>query len=162
MLRKTVLRILVPKRLADEFRSSNTNANEIMDRFQRIAVRAAGAGIAASILLGLVKILMDRVAPGSAQLRSSFEAVCAMLWPKRHAAAGSADVSRASSPVCDVGVPERGIFCFWRDAHRGVAGQSRLARPRSCSRTRFDPEVFKSTGYCKASPLHTLAGLTFA
>ena len=56
-------------------------AKQIMDRFQRIAMRAACAGIAASVLLGLLKLIMDRVAPGSAQLRASFEAVCALLWP---------------------------------------------------------------------------------
>jgi hypothetical protein len=57
------------------------NATEIIARFERIALRAACAGIAASTLLGLLKLTMDQVAPGSAQLRVSFEAVCALLWP---------------------------------------------------------------------------------
>lgn len=57
------------------------HAKLIMDRFQRLAVQAACAGFAASVLLGVLKLIMDRVAPGSAQLRVSFEAVCALLWP---------------------------------------------------------------------------------
>jgi len=61
--------------------SPNETAKEIMDRFQRIAVRAASTGIAASIMLGSLKLIMDRLAPGSAQLRASFEAVCTLLWP---------------------------------------------------------------------------------
>ena len=61
--------------------SAGENAKQIMDRFQRIAMRAATAGVSASILLGLLKVSMDRVAPASAQLRASFEMVCALLWP---------------------------------------------------------------------------------
>ena len=61
--------------------SPDQNAKQIMDRFQRIAVRAAAAGMAASVMLGALKLTMDRIAPGSAQLRTSFEAVCALLWP---------------------------------------------------------------------------------
>ena len=61
--------------------SPDKRAAQIMDRFQRIAVRAAGAGLTASVLLGTLKLTMDRMAPGSAQLRASFEAVCALLWP---------------------------------------------------------------------------------
>jgi hypothetical protein len=57
------------------------NAKEIMARFERMAVRAACAGIAASMTLGMLKLAIDRVAPGSAQLQVSFEAVCALLWP---------------------------------------------------------------------------------
>jgi hypothetical protein len=61
--------------------SPDKRAAQIMYRFQRIAVRAAGAGLTASVLLGTLKLTMDRIAPGSAQLRASFEAVCALLWP---------------------------------------------------------------------------------
>jgi hypothetical protein len=57
------------------------HAEQLMARFQRIAVRAASAGFAASALLGVLKLTMDRIAPGSAQLRASFDAVCALLWP---------------------------------------------------------------------------------
>jgi len=61
--------------------STRENAKQIMDRFQRIAVRAASAGIAASVILGVLKLITDRAAPGSAQLRASFETVCALWWP---------------------------------------------------------------------------------
>jgi hypothetical protein len=60
---------------------SEDHAKMIMHRFQRLAVRAACAGITASVLLGVLKLIMDRVAPGSAQFRVAFEAVCALLWP---------------------------------------------------------------------------------
>jgi hypothetical protein len=63
------------------FLSGEEHVKEVLARFQRIALRAAGAGVAASMLLGLLKLTMDRVAPGSAQLRVSFEAACALLWP---------------------------------------------------------------------------------
>lgn len=60
---------------------SEDHAKMILDRFQRLAVQAACAGITASVLLGMLKLIMDRVAPGSVQLRVAFEAVCALLWP---------------------------------------------------------------------------------
>ena len=60
---------------------SEDQATIIMDRFQRLAVQAACAGITASVLLGMLKLIMDRVVPGSVQLRVAFEAVCALLWP---------------------------------------------------------------------------------
>jgi hypothetical protein len=78
---RAVLRILVPGEIPMSFLRPEDHAKMIMDRFQRLAVRAACAGITASVLLGLLKLIMDRVAPGSAQLRGSFEAVCALLWP---------------------------------------------------------------------------------
>ena len=57
------------------------HAEQLMARFQRIAARAAGAGFAASTMLGVLKLTMDRIAPGSAHLRASFDAICALLWP---------------------------------------------------------------------------------
>jgi hypothetical protein len=60
---------------------SEDHAKIMMYRFQRLAVQAACAGIAASVLLGVLKLIMDRVAPGNPQLRVSFEAVCALSWP---------------------------------------------------------------------------------
>jgi hypothetical protein len=65
----------------DSLSPSDKHAEQIMARFQRIAVRAASAGVAASAMLGVLKLTMDRMAPGSVQLRTSFEAVCALLWP---------------------------------------------------------------------------------
>jgi hypothetical protein len=52
-----------------------------MDKFQRIGSRAAAAGIFGSLMLGFLKLAMDRLTPGSAQLQFSFEATCALLWP---------------------------------------------------------------------------------
>jgi hypothetical protein len=50
-------------------------------KFQRIAVFAATAGFAASTILIFLKLAADRLAPANAQLHSSFEAACALLWP---------------------------------------------------------------------------------
>ena len=60
---------------------TETTFKDAADRFQRMALRAAAAGILASLALISLKFAIAHFAPGSVQLQSPMEAAYLLLWP---------------------------------------------------------------------------------
>lgn len=62
-------------------KSADAAVKHALDNLQRVALRAAFAGFLTSVVLILLQFAIGRLAPLSAQLQSSFEAVSVLLWP---------------------------------------------------------------------------------
>jgi hypothetical protein len=61
--------------------SANHATRNPLDKFNGIALRAAAIGFLASVALVSAWWELGRLLPANAHVQSSFEAVCALLWP---------------------------------------------------------------------------------